>query len=269
MAFGRQDFQNLIMSGRFDPLAAALRVIPNVEADVKFGHCPNVASGVATDVWERGGTQAVYIFPDDGGEVLESISVAADIGQTIKVSGLDVLGITQVVTYVTNGVTPVAVPGVWTSIYRAFNAGATKITGDTLIRGDGSTSSNIFAALASDDQQTAQAIFQVPSNRVAAVIDFSNAVNRDAGSDTSSIVRFSVAKPGEVFRSRTKFGLQKQGTSNLSATLLVPLIISPSSRVKAIADTSALTDVSASIGVLFFDSSYLDPEVLTKIQLDF
>jgi hypothetical protein len=245
--------------------AVVLGLVPGAEPEVKFGHNPNVSQNIETDIWERGATQQIYIFPATAGEVLEVVGNVADT-QDVVVLGLDAAGLPQREDLTLNGATAVPIPGVWTSITRIFNDGSTAVVGPVLVQGDGSTSTDVFASMTADDQQSSQAIYTVPSNKVAVLHNFSTAVNKSGGADVSCVFVMKVAKPGKVFRTQIRYGLQVKGTSNISSNLIIPIVAGPGFNIKVTANPSAnTTDVSTEFSMLLVDKDIIPPEVLAAI----
>ena len=256
-------FQQLLTDQDFI-MAATLGFIPGVETVVKFGHCPDVAA-VVTDVWERGLAQPLYLFPASAGEAMEILGNVVDT-QDVVVIGLDETGLPKTATVTLNGTTPVALPGVWSAINKAYVDSATRVAGPVLIQGDGSTSAEIFAQISTKAQQTAQAVFRVPSNKVAVIVALSNAVNKGGGSGVQDIKRLVIAKPGKVFRTRLRYGLQKTGTSNIPSNFRVPTVLGPSFDVKAQAEPDAASvHVSTEFSMILFPVEYFSSDFLANI----
>ena len=259
----KQDFQ---ASQQFKDFMSALSLglVPGSIPEVKFGHNPSVSQNIVTDVWELS-AQILYIFPATAGEAIEVVGNAADT-QLVTIEGLDAVGLTQRDTVTLNGATAVPIPGVWTSITRIFNDDSTVIVGPVLVQGDGSTTTNIFASMESDDQQSSQAIYIVPSDKVGVINNYSTAVNKSGGADVSCLFALIVAKPGKVFRTRIRYGLQTKGTSNISSDLIAPIPLSPGDRIKVTANPSAnTTDVSAEFSMQLIDKTLVPAEVLAAI----
>lgn len=260
-------FQQDISSREF-LIAAALGLIPGVQSEVKFGHCPDAAGTINTDVWERGGTQAIYLFPPDAGEAMEMVSLAAgDTTQSVLVEGLDENGLPKTDTKTLNGVVPVALDGLWSSVHRICNRAVDgdSFTADCIVQTAGGAG-NIYAVADDDDQQTSQAIFKVPSDKVAVIINFSNAMNKSGGPSSSTVNRLRIARKDKNFQSRVYFGLQETGTTNLSSDAVLPLVVGPWSRIKAQATPSAgPMDISAEFSLLLIDTDLLDPAFIAAL----
>ena len=262
-------FQQAITSKEW-LFAVTLGLVAGVEAAVKFGHCPN-ALAVDTDVWERGATQRIYVFPPDAGEAMELVAEEVlDVGISVVTEGLGEEGLFKREVKDLNGTTPVALGGLWSAIHRVYNdepeGPGSLFTGDVLVQGAGGGA--IYAVADDDDQQTSQAVFKVPSNRVAMVIGLSNAMNSGTGGPDSGVInRLRIANTGKNFRSREYFGLQETGTSNIPTGAPLPLVVGPLTRIKAQATPSVdPMDISAKFSLLLMDVAFFDAPFLANLQ---
>lgn len=250
-------FQQKIVSEAYF-VAASLGMVAGVETEVKFGHCPNVAGGVETDVWERGNAQPLYIFPPSpAGAALEIVSTDAGDTQQMEVVGLDVVsGVSRMVAVTLTGTTPVVVSGGnWLAVNRVFNDSGVDLLGTVSVQASGG--GDVYAVVSPDDQQTSQAIYQVPSDKHAAIVDLSNAVNVGPGTANPVIDSLAIAAPGKVFRTRVRYGLQDTATSNLASPFTIPAIAGPGYRIKSRALPAGLTDVSSEFGMLLIDNELI------------
>lgn len=260
--------QQLVSNTNFR-LAASLGLVAGVEPAVGFGHCPDVAGDVVTDVWERGATQPVYLFPDDVGEAVTLVSTDVGDAQPIVVQGLDQNGDPRAEQVTLNGTTPVALSGLWRAFNAVYNDGATALAGQVTIQGDGSTSTNVFAFLDTDDQQASQALFMVPRGKLAVIVNFSTAANKTGGAALSSIFSLGAASSGKsgVFRNQIRYGLQRDGTSNISSDLVIPVLVPELSFVKVSATpSSGPTDVSAEFSIFLVDENLIPAAFLNTLK---
>ena len=228
-----------------------MQSVSGVSPIVKFGHCP-AATTVETDSWGLGATIPVYTFVLDVGESLTIESTESADTQLITINLLDELGIEVDVSINLTGDTPLAIPGTYTAVNRAFNSDSTLLTGDVLIKGSGT--GNVFAFIDPMDQQTTQCIYTVPSNKYCLIRNVSSAMNSSTNQDASVIVKFLVQEAGGVFRTQIRYGLQKRGTSNISSDLIIPALYTPGSRIKITftPDTTAM-DVSGEFSAELID----------------
>lgn len=254
-------------------------LVPGVDVEVKFGHCPDAGTTI-TDVWEFGGAAgialggtAVYAFPSPAGE---SVTIEGAIGdnQPIMIEGIDagpdedgIIGRSVLVGPINlDGDTPVTVPGSWLAINRCFSEAliGDPFTGPVLIKGSGS--GTIFCVASADDQQSSQAVYMSPVGKIVVLNNYSNAINTGGQPDTQSINRLAIAKAGKVFRTKIRYGLQKRGTSNISSDLIIPVLAGPLSRIKAEAEPEdAPMDVSAEFSMLLFDEELVPDQVIAAI----
>ena len=245
--------------------ALALGLINGTEPEVKFGHVINAAA-VATDVWSNGVAQPLYIFPDVAGEGVTIKSTAIGDDQTMIVFGLDVAGLIQTTSVVLDGTTPVVVPGIWTAINRVENNDISEFTGVVTVQGDGGTSTNVFAHLLASDQKTTQAVYTVPSNKVAIINNYSTAINRIGGTTVDVEFRLYIAKPGKVFLSQIVYGLITDATSNISSDLIVPIPVAPGARIKVRGLPSAInTGISGEFSMKLVDTSLIPAAILASL----
>jgi len=261
--------QGLESSSKFESgLAVILGLLKGLELETKFGHCPDVPSDLRTDLWERGLAQPVYIFPDDAGELLEIVGGVGDT-QLVTTIGLDGTGLPKLESQNLNGTTPVSLTGLWSAVNRSFNDDTTDLTAQAVVQGDGSTSTNIFAVIDTDDQQTSQAIYKVPLGKVAVMYYPNSTVNKSVGADTSGIFGLRVAKPGKMFRTRFRYGLQRQGSSRDTSKGNLPILLAlPLSKIKiSVTATVGPTDVSGGFPMYLVDESLVPDDIIANLLL--
>lgn len=248
-----------------DFLAAAdLGLINGLITDAKFGHCPN-CQAVITDAWELGATIPEYVFPLITGEqiVIDQVDPSDD-GKDITVDGLNVAGFEQSQTVVASSLADVVVPGTWRAVNRGYNQDNVKFAALITISNIGGT--EIFAAISPDDQQTSQAIYMAPINRVTLIRNFSNAVNRTGGPTLDAIKRLAIELPNGVFRTQIRYGLQREGVSNISSDLIVGIALPPLTRIKISTEPSNVdTDISAEWSMHQYDTDALGLEAVNGI----
>lgn len=256
------------MSSRWYLDAVALGLIAGIEPEVKFGHTPVVTLGVRTDVWEYGQTQPVYLFPPDAGDSIEAYSTGADT-VNITIEGLNPAGAFQTETITLSGVAgaggAVPVPGLWRAINRAYNGNGTDLVGQVFVRKVGDAA-RVYALIDTDDQQTSQTPYVVPANKIALVNNFSTAVNKSGGASAGGIFGFRTRRPGKVFRTQIRYGLQREGTSNLSSDLIVPVLVGPLSQIKtSVITDGAGADISAEYSMWLIDSDLVPAALLAEL----
>lgn len=140
----------------------------------KFGFNPEIDTGTdPEDLWSAGG---LYTFPSDAGEALEIVSTSANDAaagtgaQTVTIMGLDENGDSKTEVATLNGITAVALTGLWSAINRMIvtTAGSGLINaGDINIQQSGG--GTVFAQILIDKGQTLQAIYKVPNGKIGRI----------------------------------------------------------------------------------------------------
>jgi len=243
--------------------AVAIGAVGRVSQEAKFGHVPSTALGIQ-DVWENGAATSVYVFPPDGGEAI-SISSASgsDTDILFNIEYLDAEGLEQNVDATLDGTNSVSIPNVIvTSVHRIKNISDTVTVGKVSVVG----ASGTYATAAVDDQQSSQAIYRVPSNKVALVLGAESSLNKTTGADASVIFRLAVRMVGQVFRTRKRYGLQRNGANYHPTNFQVPVVVPPGADIKITADASVtLMDVSAQFSMQLIDWDVLTDDAKTSI----
>jgi hypothetical protein len=124
-----------------------------------------------------------------------------------------------------------------------------------------------YATIAVDDQQTSQTPYVVPAGKIALVNNFSTALNKSTGASTGGIFGFRIRKPGKAFRTRIRYGLQREGTSNISSDLVVPVLAGPLCQLKTTVTTDGTAaDVSAEFSMWIIDEDLIPSDLLAAIS---
>lgn len=260
--------QNIKSLSEFEGYMALITgLIANATSEVKFGHCPDLPADTKTDVWELGKTIPLYVFPSSNGESIEMFSTSTDTND-IHIKGLDANGLPQIKIVALSGTATVAgvvpIPGTWVSVTRAKNDDSTDLTGQVTIRKVGGP--EIYAFVDIDDQQTSQTPYVVPSNKVAIINNFSTAFNKSGGTNVSAIFTLAIQEPGKTFLGKIRYGLQNNGTSNISSDLVVPILVGPLGRIKVTANsTFGPADVSGEYSMILVDKDSIDPAILAAL----
>jgi hypothetical protein len=222
------------------------------KGQLKFGYNPMINSGIEEDVSVIGGT---YLFLSDTGEEIQIVSDNAGDTSEILVVGLDSEFRDQTKTVVLNGLTPVAIDGLWARINTSLNVSSVETLGTVDIT-DVSTGTKVVARILSGDQQTNQMIYTVPSGKRAFLKFIGASINGSAASVSNAIFKIKVRLPGGVFRTSTRFGLQKTGTSTIVTENIIPSPFPEKADVKltALVDANS-TDVSGLFELILVDNS--------------
>lgn len=260
-------FQQLMTAHRYMD-AVVLGVVAGAEPDVKFGHIPVATNAIRADVWGNAAAQPVYLFPSDAGDSIEMFAVGT---QTldITIEGLTPAGVPQTQTVALSGVAGVAgvvpIPGTWRAVNRAFNDDGTDLTSLVTIRKVGDVT-RVYATISVIDQQTAQTPLVVPENKIALINNFSTALNKSGGASTGASFEFRVRKPGKVFRTLIRYGLQREGTSNISSDLVVPILAGPLSQIKTSTTPDGTNaDISAEYSMWLIDKNLVPSALLAAL----
>jgi hypothetical protein len=218
--------------------AISMGLVPKISRVRKWGHNPVIGT-TEEDVWVNG---AVYAFPSDSGESLELVSSAADT-EEITIQGLDIGFNQQEDTVILNGTTPVAIPGTWTRVNRAFNSNGTLFTGTVSVRQSGA--GPVYASLLPSHQQTSQAIYTVPSGHKGLILETNCAINRTGAASLAADFFLNVREFGKVFRKKWHAGVQKDGTSHVKDDMPLPEPLNEKTDVK-MSGVAGTTDISGS-----------------------
>ena len=188
------------------------------KSELKFGYNPNISTSAEEDVSVIGGT---YSYLSDSGEQIQikSDNVADD--QLIVITGLDAEFREQTKTVTLNGTTQVTVEGAWTRVNHAFNGNGTEMAGTVDIT-DLATGLKVVGKILAEDQQTNQMLFTVPSGKRAFLKFLAVSINGSGASTSNAIFKIKARLFGKVFRTTTRFGLQKTGCSALATENIIP-----------------------------------------------
>lgn len=159
-----------------------------------------------------------YVWPSDSGEAMTLVSTTADT-VTIAVVGLDENFAEQVKVVVLTGITPVAVPGLWTRINLLDVLGPVRATGIITINGSG----NIYSYIDPAFQISDVGIYTSPAGTTTQVLSIYASIVSDSGNaDVGVEVTIKFRQIGGVFKKAFGMGLQRRGTSSIQLTNTVP-----------------------------------------------
>lgn len=188
----------------------------------KFGRCEDIATATYTDVWDYGGTTAVYPFPSAAG-VLTLASIAADDiagtgAQKVEVQGLDANWDMQTVTYDTNGGGTTVSTETWLRIFRmkvvqtgSGNENAGNITATV----GGSIIAQITNNGAIGYNQTLMAIYTVPRGKTAYLTGYKMSVNKKNGAAADYNIWARDNENGHPFQLKETMGMDSNATSTV------------------------------------------------------
>jgi len=234
-------------------IAMGLAVVDNFSQINKFGRNTDIDTAAAEDIWSQGGTWAAPTTARTHNLVSSSLNDAAagSGARTVEVYGLDANGVFQNETVTLNGTTDVATADTYTMIHRLIvrTAGATGSNEGT-VTATAATDATVTAAIAIGVNQSQMAIFQIPANYNAYLMQYYGAMNRSSPTGASDM-DLIIKPPGEVFQQKHHIGMLSAGTSHFSHYFVPPLSVDALSIIKLRADASANNiDVSGGFDVV-------------------
>lgn len=196
-------------------LAVAMGAVQGFSNRNVFGYNPDVPTIAHGDVTPFTNT---YVFPSNTGQAMEIVSSnAADVGISITVVGLDENWLDKTQIVVLNGMTPVALSGLWSRINYVFHSSLTDVEfqGNVDVRGAGG--GTIFSRALSGAQESSQTVFSVPDKKYWIVNSLIGTITKSIGSAGSNVeILFTIRFRGGVWRHPFSFGLQRDGQSSIS-----------------------------------------------------
>jgi len=214
----------------------------------KFGHNPDIDTAAGEDVWTLGG---LYAFPSDSGAALEIVSSAAD-AVSMVVQGLDENFALKQETVTLNGVTPVALTGLWSRVFRSWNDSATALTGDVSIRASGGGTT--FAQVRAEEQQTSMAIYTVPAGKTGYLMKWYASINRNNAAGAAD-AELQTRLFGKAFREKEHIGINGSGNSSYIYDYTVPLALPEKTDIKVFAEVTANnSDIAAGFDIILINN---------------
>ena len=189
-------------------LEVAQDLVPGYSSNHKFGAVPSMSNNTIGSIWDIDDT----LYPFDALGVAGSIvnverNSAADAGSVIRVQGLDVN-----YDFIEEDFTLTAAETLGTAVFRRINRAFIVTDGGTNI-GDidievGGPGGATVARITAGAGQTLMAVYTVPANVTAYVLNVGATASDDADA-TISLLRREVTS--DVFRIATTFELQQRG----------------------------------------------------------
>lgn len=238
--------------GKMDLVAGAGQQ-KGIKSIIKFGYNPDLVVDVEEDVTTFGGT---YQFLSDAGEAIQLVSDNAADNQLIVLDLLDANFKEVRQTVSLNGTTQVPVPGgPYTRVNRMFNGNGVEFAGDIRLT-DAATGLKILSEALAMEQQSNQMVFTIPDGMIGMLKFITISINKAGGSDTSVIFRIKTRGFEKVFRTTTRVGLQRNGTSTLATENTLPGTLPPRTDVKltAVASSSS-TDATGIFELYLIDKA--------------
>tara|TARA_R110001632_G_scaffold83915_3_gene185432 strand:- start:1159 stop:1908 length:750 start_codon:yes stop_codon:yes gene_type:complete len=159
-----------------------------------------------------------YIWPSDSGESMTLVSTNAADTTPIAVVGLDENFLERVTLVTLTGLTPVAVPGLWTRINLLDVVGAVRIVGIVTINGSG----NIYNYISPNYQVSDVGFYTSPAGKTAQILSAFSSLITNSGNDSYAKMSISFRQVGGVFKKALGFGLQRRGTSAITIHNTIP-----------------------------------------------
>ena len=250
-----------------------LDMISDIHHFHKFGENPIVGTSTETP-WNFGGD---YTFLDVGTALeMTCTDNVAGIGQTIRVFGLDEDFSWKTADVVTNGQTPVLLPGFWTVIHRAYQVSAApNPVGDVYISTTAATYSGgvpqeaalvqAFLDYGNDLNQTENAFVVVPAGDKGLVYALHTFLEQSTGTARYCDVSLEVQEfvSAGVWAPRRRVDLLDISTSSPTAENIYrfPFIFPACTRIELRAKASANSIVYGEFDVIFVpDGSIVGPQ---------
>lgn len=222
------------------------------------------------DVWENGG---LYIFSTTA-DILSLGSTNAADNQVISILGLDenFLEIEQNITL--NGTTRVDIPIPLIRINRMRNVSSTDVAGNVFAyTGTGTVptlgSDLIRGVIINGSNQTLQAVYTVPADKVAFIFREEAGLAFDAGflgGTEFATIDFRVRNFGEVFRVMKRISDTSDGASNYQDRKVFPEPLPGKSDILLrVQEVSNTLGVWGTFDLLLIDQNELPDEFLTQI----
>tara|TARA_R110002153_G_scaffold195163_6_gene348574 strand:- start:1266 stop:2015 length:750 start_codon:yes stop_codon:yes gene_type:complete len=195
-------------------LAIGANKVPGVKGGTIQAEVDNIAAAGQDMIrWAT-----TYIWPSDSGEAMTLVSADAADTMPIAVVGLDENFLERVTIVTLTGLTPVAVPGLWTRINMLDVLGAVPSLGVITINGSG----NIYNYISVDLQVSDVGFYTSPAGATAQVLSIYSSIVKQGGPDTSLRVGFQFRAVGGIFKKAAAMGLQRRGSSSGTLTNTIP-----------------------------------------------
>jgi hypothetical protein len=232
---------------------------PELSSIRKFGRNQDVASGGWEDVWDYGGD---FNWPSNSGVAMYISSDNAADTQDIIVEGLDEFFRLKSETVTLQGVTFVALTGLWSRVHRAYNDNGTDLAGTVYISSDNTDAGGdgipdvttaIHATIPVGENQTLQALYTVPAATEMYVTNVRvNLLPVAGGTVKQCRVKIDLRLFEKVWRTQATFGLITTGTSFISQDVSIPVGLPAKTdvRVRAFGIGAAVEVDAAFTGVL-------------------
>lgn len=233
----------------------------------KWGNAFAIPTGGGPyDVWPVTPPQAyVFLSSAIAFNASSSVNTGDDVGAVLAIEGVDGDVFEQLGKVTLNGNTEVQVTNLsgdaaatWFHVYRAYVNSDHAPTGDIYIYPRGidvttgvpDTPNEAVAILKAGRNNTQQAIYRVPANKRAYIVNYGLApIQIVTGAPPSIICKLLVSPSAfpAMWRVRREFGASAQGGGDARATSIrrLPIVLEPGDRVKLQVELTTVTNVNA------------------------
>jgi len=172
-------------------LAVPAGLLDGVSAVNKFGGGYESAADTTTDVYDNGGSVAVYPWPSTATitDVKQAVNQAAMVGQTIEVQGLDANWALVVQTVDLDGTNTTTKVQLTTPLIRIFRMKvlANVVTDQDINAMDTGAGTVIYATMQAGFNQTLMALYTVPAGKTALLTDYYAAVVNETAANKTPV----------------------------------------------------------------------------------
>ena len=164
-----------------------------------------------------------YVFPPELGESLTAVSdSASDTANVMVIEGLDGDKLEQIRTFVTNGITPVAISGTWSRVNAVYTA-TKEIVGSVTVAG-----TNTYAVVPATIQRSSLGVYSSPANMLSQVLAVVPSIIKSGGAAAyvDGHLKFRTAFPGVplgAFSTPFTYGLHSGGSSQSVIENYIPV----------------------------------------------
>ena len=212
----------------------------------KFGHLLTTSTSIVETITDLGGSYVYHLGYGVNAKKVDVVSSSASDTYAFVIQGLDAEGKEQSETVTLNGTTIVTSVNTYSRIFRAWNDNGVDLVGFVTIKE--TTTANLVAKIAIEDQQTLMAIYTIPLGYTGYLFHGTAAI----GQGKQANIRYVIRLKDKVFRTQERFPIFESSLESSRPYLPIPELSDIEVRSKA---TSLADDISASFGILLLDNS--------------
>ena len=129
---------------------------------------------------------------------------------------------------------------------------------DRVVTATAQTDATVSAQINGSNNQTLMAVYKVPSDRHALIMDFYADMIRTPSSSADARIDMLIKPPGEVYQIKRRLAVGKNGSTFVNFPFFVPRIVKPSSEIKVRANVSAnTTEISAGFDLVLVENDLI------------